>query len=314
MAVPRVPPAGVWCPAVTFFDQYSDTVDLAAQARFFTYLSRSGLTGLVVLGTTSEAFLLTREERAQVIKTARDAVGPDFPLMAGVGGHSTKQVLEHIEDAQQAGANYALVLPAAYFGKATTRSVISTFYDYISCTSPLPVVIYNFPAVCNGIDMDSEHITEMALRDPNIVGVKLSCGSAGKIPRLAAELLPEDFSIFAGQSDFLIAGLSVGSAGCIAAFANVFPKTVAKIYELYKAGQIKEALELHQKAALAKSPCKYGIATTKYAAALYAAKAAGIDDAEVKLLPRRPYEPPTGEQKEDVRSMMAEIAGIEAGL
>ncbi|KAI2061030.1 hypothetical protein LOZ37_006848 [Ophidiomyces ophidiicola] len=192
--------------------------------------------------------------------------------MAGVGGHSTKQVLEHIEDAQQAGANYALVLPAAYFGKATTRSVISTFYDYISCTSPLP------------------------------------------IPRLAAELLPEDFSIFAGQSDFLIAGLSVGSAGCIAAFANVFPKTVAKIYELYKAGQIKEALELHQKAALAESPCKYGIATTKYAAALYAAKAAGIDDAEVKLLPRRPYEPPTGEQKEDVRSMMAEIAGIEAGL
>ncbi|WEW57317.1 dihydrodipicolinate synthase [Emydomyces testavorans] len=311
---PRVPQPGVWCPAVTFFDLKTDTVDLAAQEKYYAYLSRTGLTGLVILGTNAETFLLTREERAQLITTARKAVGPDFPLMAGVSGHSTRQVLEHIGDAVRAGANYVLVLPPAYFGKATTTSVIKSFFDDVSCQSPLPVVIYNFPGVCNGIDLDSELITTIARKDPNIVGVKLTCGSVGKITRLAATFPPEDFSIFGGQSDFLIGGLSVGSAGCVSAFANVFPKTICRIYQLYKAGKVDEALKLQGKAALAESPCKSGIATTKYAASIFSAKAAGIEDAEVKLLPRRPYDPPSEAIKENVRIVMAEIADIEAGL
>lgn len=311
---PRVPQPGVWCPAVTFFDLKTDTLDLAAQQQYYTYLSRSGLTGLVILGTNAEAFLLTREERAQLIATARKAVGPDFPIMAGVGGHSTRQVLEHINDAVKAGADYVLVLPPAYFGKATTPSVVKSFFDDVACQSELPVVIYNFPGVCNGVDMDSELIATIARKNPNVVGVKLTCASVGKITRLAATLPPEEFSVFGGQSDFLIGGLSVGSAGCIAAFANIFPKTISRIYQLYKAGKVNEALELHRKAALAESPCKSGIAMTKYAAAIFSAKAAGIEGAEEKLLPRRPYDPPTEAAKENVRNVMAEIAGIEAGL
>jgi hypothetical protein len=89
--MPQVPPRGVWCPAVTFFTA-QDTLDIDAQATYFTYLSKTGLAGLVVLGTNAETFLLTREERKALVATARQAVGPSFPLMAGVGGHSTVQV------------------------------------------------------------------------------------------------------------------------------------------------------------------------------------------------------------------------------
>lgn len=89
----QVPPSGVWCPAITFFDPISDTLDLEAQARYFTYLSTTGLAGLVILGTNAETMLLTREERKTLVATARRAVGPSFPLMVGVGGHSTAQVL-----------------------------------------------------------------------------------------------------------------------------------------------------------------------------------------------------------------------------
>lgn len=88
----RVPPQGVWAPAVTAFNQEDDTIDFETAKKYYAYLSRSGLVGLVILGTNAETFLLTREERAQLIKTAREAVGPDYPIMAGVGGHSTKQV------------------------------------------------------------------------------------------------------------------------------------------------------------------------------------------------------------------------------
>ncbi|OGM47264.1 dihydrodipicolinate synthetase family protein [Aspergillus bombycis] len=269
---PHVPKAGVWCPAITFFDHSTDTIDLVAQKKYYSYLSKTGLAGLVILGTNSEAFLLTREERAQCIAAAREAVGPDFPLMAGVGAHSTKQVLELAHDAAAAGANYLLVLPPAYFGKATTMGVVKKFFADVARQSPLPVVVYNFPgsAASRG---DGKS---------NVVGVKLTCASVGKITRLAATFKPEEFAVYGGQSDFLIGGLSVGSAGCIAAFANVFPKTASKIYELYKAGKVAEAIDLQQKAALAESPCKSGIASTKYAAAIYSAPLAGIEGAEEK--------------------------------
>jgi 4-hydroxy-2-oxoglutarate aldolase len=108
--MPTVPPRGVWCPAVTFFDPETDALNLDAQSRYFKYLSRTGLAGLVVLGTNAETFLLTRDgsyiihipyirvltnqERRELVATARKAVGPEFPLMVGVGGHSTRQVLE----------------------------------------------------------------------------------------------------------------------------------------------------------------------------------------------------------------------------
>lgn len=321
-AQPRVPKAGVWCPAVTYFNHETDTIDIESQKKYYAYLSKTGLAGLVILGTNSEAFLLTREERAQCIASAREAVGPVFPLMAGVGAHSTKQVLELANDAAAAGANYLLVLPPAYFGKATTPSVIKRFFADVARQAPLPVVLYNFPGVCNGVDMDSETITdivrESAKSSPsgvsNVVGVKLTCASVGKITRLAATFPASEFAVYGGQSDFLIAGLSVGSAGCISAFTNVFPRAAARVYDLYFSGKTPEAMELQRKAALAETPCKSGIASTKYATAIYTAQLAGIEGGEEKLKPRTPYEEPTEGAKKTVRELMGGIAKVEVTL
>lgn len=311
---PRVPPAGVWCPAVTMFNPETDELDLEAQAKYYKYLSTTGLAGLVILGTNAEAFLLTREERKTLIATARAAVGPNFPIMAGVGAHATRQVLEHIQDAADAGADYTLCLPPGYFGKATTPAVINRFFDDVATKSALPIVIYNFPGVCNGVDLDSAIVAALAKKHDSIVGVKLTCGSVAKVVRLAAVLPKEEFATFGGQSDFLLGGLTSGSSGCIAAFANVFPKTISRIYALWQEGKTKEALELHQKAALAEQPCKAGIAATKYAAAIFAARAAGVADSVNRLKPRTPYLEPSEDAKKGVQSAMAEVAKIEAKL
>ncbi|KAI1323392.1 hypothetical protein F5Y16DRAFT_383872 [Xylariaceae sp. FL0255] len=311
---PKVPPSGIWAPAITFFDPESDSLIPEDQAKYYSYLSKSGLVGLVILGTNAETFLLTREERKQLVSIAREACGPEHPIIAGAGGHSTRQVLQYINDAADAGATYALVLPPAYFGKATTPAVIDHFFAQVAAESPLPIVLYNFPAVCNGIDLDSETIARLARAHDNIVGVKLTCGSVAKITRLAAELPADRFITFGGQSDFLLGGLSVGSGGCIAGFGNVFPRSIVKVYSLYKEGKFAEALALQQKAALAEQPCKSGIATTKYAAAIYTAKAAGIENAVEKLRPRRPYVEPTDAAKENVVAQMTELAKIEESL
>lgn len=311
----QVPKAGVWCPAVTFFDPETGKLDLESQKKYFKYLSTSGLAGLVVLGSNAEAFLLTREERKTLIQTARETVGPDFPLICGVSGFSVAQTLEYVADAIDAGADFGLLLPAAYYGAATTKEVVQAYYDEVAQKGGLPIVIYNFPGICNGVDLDSEAISALAKRNPGkIVGVKLTCGSVAKITRLTAELAPEMFSTFGGQSDFLIGGLAVGSAGCVAAFSNVFPKTISKIYELYISGKTKEALELHRKAALAESPVKAGIASTKYAVSQYSAVAAGIENAEEKLKPRRPYVPIGDAGKVNIKRVMDGLAAIEKTL
>jgi 4-hydroxy-2-oxoglutarate aldolase len=235
--------------------------------------------------------------------------------MIGVSGFSVAQVLENIGDAVAAGANYGLLLPASYYGPATSKEVVLGFYNEVAQSSDLPIVIYNFPGVCNGVDLDSNTITELAQRNPGkIVGVKLTCGSVAKITRLAAELPSDSFSTYAGQADFLVGGLAVGSAGCVSAFSNIFPKVISRVYKLYTSGKTEEALDLHRKAALAETPIKSGIASTKYAVSQYSAAAAGIENAEEKLKPRRPYLPVGDNVKANVKDRMGALAHIEGSL
>ena len=307
----RVPEPGCYVPAVTFFDPKTDKLVLEAQAKYYSYLSSTGLKGLVILGTNAETLLLTRDERKALLQTARRSVPPGYPIIAGVSGHSTAQVLEYIGDAYDAGADFLLLLPCAYFGKQTTPVVINAFFDQVAAVSPLPIILYNFPAVCSGVDLDSEIITGIVQRNPNVVGVKLTCGSVAKIARLAATFPMERFAVFGGQSDFLLGGLAVGSAGCIAAFGNVFPKSICIIFELWRQGSHQEALEIQQEISLAESPTKAGIANTKYAAAVFTAPRAGIDNAESLLLPRKPYTEISKEAKARIVEVMEQFRALE---
>ena len=217
--------------------------------------------------------------------------------LAGVSGHSTAQVTECINDAYEAGADYALLLPCAYFGKQTTPVVVKNFYNEIAETSLTPIILYNFPAVCNGLDLDSEIINSITNENANIVGVKVTCGSVAKITRLAVTFHQERFAVFGGQADFLVGGLAAGSAGCIAAFGNIFPRTIARIYNLWTSGKQTQAYKLQQRASLAEFPTKAGTANTKYGAAKFTAKKAGIENAVALARPRKPYVEPSEADK-----------------
>lgn len=309
-----VPQPGCYVPAITFFSE-DDKLDLESQAKYYAHLSRTGLHGLVILGTNAETFLLTRDERKALLQCARQAVPPEQPIIAGVSGHSTAQVLEYISDAHAAGANFALLLPSAYFGKQTTPAIVKDFFTQVCAKSALPIILYNFPAVCNGLDLDSDIITDVTRQNDNVVGVKLTCGSVAKIARLAAVFPPSRFAVFGGQVDFLVGGLVLGSAGCIGAFANVFPRSAARLYELWTSGRHEEAIRLQKILSLAESPTKAGIANTKFAAAITTAPRASIENAISLLRPRLPYREPSEEQKAHIRNVVEPIAWLEdAGM
>lgn len=111
--------------------------------------------------------------------------------------------------------------------------------------SPLPVLIYNFPTVCAGIDLDSDTLNALA-EHPNIVGTKLSCGSIGKLHRLTTSNPASAFAVFAGQSQWVLPGLFCGSAGLIGATVNLFPKIHAQLYKLWKEGKVVEAMKIQE--------------------------------------------------------------------
>ena len=100
--IPSAPKAGFWGPAVTFFDPDTDELATSAQAKYSSYLSKSGLTGPVILGTNAETLLLTCKERKDLLSLARHIVGPDYLIITGVSGHSATRFLYYIADPYRA--------------------------------------------------------------------------------------------------------------------------------------------------------------------------------------------------------------------
>ena len=104
-------------------------------------------------------------------------------------------------------------------------------------------MIYNFPVVTAGLNLDSDIIAELGTH-PNIVGTKLSCADVGKLNRLTSTLPASKFATFPGSSSVFLQGLVVGSAGIIGALPNVAPKAHAELYKLWKEGKMAEAQKL----------------------------------------------------------------------
>ena len=242
-------PPGVYVPVISLYkDTPRQELDLDAAYKHFSHMIRGGVHGIVLAGTNAEAVLLSPSDRIELIRVAKKAATdlgvPHYPLVAGITGHSTNESIQLAEDAAKAGAGWALLLPPSYWAKAVTKDVILSFYREVADNSPIPVVIYSvciysshihlllvkctdyylkFPAVTNGVDMSSDVMSELA-QHPNIVGTKLTCGNAGKVTRLSYRYTPQQFSVYAGSSDWLLPCLIGGGVGCVTGMGNVFPK------------------------------------------------------------------------------------------
>jgi len=229
---------GIYPPLPTFFDK-QDELDLVTLRRHIQRLAKTGLAGYVVMGTNGEAVHLTKEERAQVIETARTTAGEQVPILAGCGEQSTRATIANCQQAASSGADVVLVLPPFYFkGRMDSRALV-VHYHTVADYSPLPVVIYNMPASTGGLDLDAETIITLA-EHPNIIGVKDSAGNLVKLMQIYSKT-PSHFRVFAGSAGYLLPALAVGAVGAVAALANVFPREVCRLQALFSAGKIEEA-------------------------------------------------------------------------
>ncbi|KAG4411854.1 hypothetical protein IFR04_015017 [Cadophora malorum] len=310
-------PSGVYCPVLSIYDTTpAQDIDLKGSYDYFSYLIRGGVTGLVLGGTTAEAVLLVPSEKQDLIQEARKAAldlgFPQYPLVAGISGHSTRESIQLAKDAASAGADFGLLLPPCFWAKAVNKDVILGFYRDVADASPIPVLIYCFPAVCNGVDLNSDVLSELA-QHPNIAGVKLTCGNAGKVTRLTQEFSHNQFGVYGGSSDWLIPCMIGGGSGCVTGIGNVFPKSVSKLYALWTEGKTSEAVKLQGLVAQAEKACKEGIAPTKFGASYFARPKAGITRPEA-FWPRKPFLPSPKAMQDWVVSVMKDLNEVELSL
>lgn len=226
-------PAGIYAPIPTAFIENTEDLDLKATVRHAIRLAKAGA-GLVTCGSTGEATAMSPKERAQIcseIRTALQKEGLQTPIIAGTGGGSLRETVSMCKDAQKSGADAVIVISPSYFGANlhSDRQALLNFFHSVADQSPLPVMVYNFPAVTNGIDMDSELLEQIA-QHSNICGAKLTCAGVGKLGRLANSTSAKQvkrstpFHAAPGFGDIIFPCMMIGATLAIVGTANVVPR------------------------------------------------------------------------------------------
>ncbi len=144
--------------------------------------SRTPVSGIVVLGSTGEAIMLSDQERRDVLKVARETAAPNKVLVAGTGVESAIETLRLTEYAAELGYDVAMVRTPHYYKKQMPPANLLAFYRSVADHSPLPVIIYNFPQA-TGYDIPAEVVIELA-EHPNLIGIKESSGDVEKVRKM----------------------------------------------------------------------------------------------------------------------------------
>lgn len=204
---------------------------------------RAGVRGVVALGSNGEAPLLDERESDAVVAAARDAVPPTHVLIAGTGRESTRATIDASRRAAALGADAVLVRTPSYYKGRMTHDAFVAHYTAVADASPVPVLLYNYPAV-TGVNLAPETVATLG-GHPNIIGIK-ETGSDGAQMAAYTDLAPRPpaFTVIAGSVPTFYASLCLGAAGAILAAACVVPETCVRLFDAARAGRHEEARQL----------------------------------------------------------------------
>ena len=217
-------------------------VDEAAFRALVDWQVESGSSGLVPCGTTGESATMSIAEHDRVVALCVEQAAGRVPVIAGCGSNDTRVALAHMESAERAGANAALVV-LPYYNRPNQEGLIAHF-TFLAERSPLPIVVYNVPTR-TVTDITVATLAQLA-KLPTIVGVK---DASGKAERVAAQRLAcgADFCQLSGNDDMALGFMAMGGKGCISVTANVAPRLCADFQTACAEGRWGDALLLQDR-------------------------------------------------------------------
>jgi 4-hydroxy-2-oxoglutarate aldolase len=289
-------PNGIF-PALTTPYSSDESVSLSALRENVCRYNESSVSGFVVLGSTGESVMLTREEADGILVTVKETAAPGKLLIAGTGAETTAETIQRTKRAALLGYPFALVKTPFYYKPVYRAENYLRHYRAVADASPIPILLYSVPQF-TGITLETPEILALS-EHPNILGIKDSSGHVHRVSEIVAGARPS-FSVLTGGAAVIYPALAVGARGAVLALASALPEKCAEVYELVQNGQHEKARQLQLLLAQASKriSSENGIPGIKYAMDLRGYYGG---------LCRLPLLPPTETQKRSISEIIHQL-------
>lgn len=217
------------------------SIDFASLGQLIEHQIAGGMDYLVSLGTTGETATLSLDEKKQVWKFTAEKVAGRVPLVAGIGGNNTQEVIHEMKATDLTG--YSAILSVSPYYNKPTQEGIYQHYKAISEHAPLPIILYNVPGRTGSL-ISVETIVRLAQDFKNIIAIKEASGSFDQFNKIMRDK-PVDFCLISGDDPITLPMMAVGAVGIISVVGNAFPKEVSQLARLCSHQKYKEARALH---------------------------------------------------------------------
>ena len=213
-------------------------VDLDATQRVAKHLVDAGNDGLVISGTTGESPTTSDQEKEQLLRAVREAVGDGVQIVAGAGTYDTAHSIELAQQAEKAGAN-GLLLVTPYYSKPPQSGLVEHFSRIADATG-LPVMLYDIPGR-SGVPIHTDTLLRLAEHD-RIVAVKDAKGDLYETSRVLAA---SDLAFYSGEDALNVPLLALGAVGMVSVVAHVCADRYAAMVRAIDAGDLAEARRIN---------------------------------------------------------------------
>ena len=216
------------------------SIDTEALIRIVNLSIDGGVEYLVILGTTAESATMTKEEKEFVIKTIVDTNKGRLPMVLGVGGNNTAEVVEELKT-RDLSLFDAILSISPYYNKPTQEGIYQHF-KAIAEVSPIPVIIYNVPSR-TGSNVLPSTVIRLAKDFKNIVAIKEAAGDMIQAMRIIKDK-PKDFLVLSGDDMIALPMVLAGGSGVISVLAQGFPKEFSEMIRLGLNRKVDDAFKL----------------------------------------------------------------------
>jgi 4-hydroxy-tetrahydrodipicolinate synthase len=221
------------------------SVDTDALKKIVQYQIDGGIEYLVVLGTTAESATLSSEEKEVVIKTVIEANNGRLPLVLGVGGNNTAEVVNELKT-RDLSAFVGVLSVSPYYNKPTQEGIYQHF-KAVAEASPVPVILYNVPGRTASNVLPAT-VIRLAKEFRNIIGIKEAAGDIVQAMKLIQHK-PDGFLVISGDDMITLPMVLAGGAGVISVIAEGFPKEFSEMVRFGLQRKVDDAYKLHYKIA-----------------------------------------------------------------
>ena len=217
------------------------TVDASALSQIVKHLHAGKVEYIVVLGTTGESVTLSKEEKKIVIETVIKSNAQKLPLVLGIGGNNTSEVIETIKKTDLKPFE-AILSVAPYYNKPNQEGYYQ-HYKAVAQSTKKDIILYNVPGR-TGSNVTGETQIKIAKNFKNIVATKEASGNMEQIMKIIHNK-PSDFLVISGDDNLTLPIIAAGGNGVISVVANAFPKEFSEMVRLCLNYKFKEAQKLH---------------------------------------------------------------------